>query len=728
MLKTKIAATLFYAVLAVVPTTVLAQTSVTNNWTSWLDRDNPDGTSDAEVLSGFAASSVCATPTAIEARIKGTTKVFTPTVPTPSVLRTFSATAGLHCYNVDQPNGACPDYEVRFLCAPPTLGQTQAVLENMQLFKLDVPRMEGNAIALATFKRDTALTALAGRFSFDDGEKIIAFNDLAEGADELANNGVFSAFVTVDLADIANARAAFSSKLSMTSQPVVREFAGRSVVKTQAFIPTNTTSTVTSIKGLRVAEVLSSLPAPIPPALVTAGNALTINDIGVVANPGLTFDMCNTDNTGNHVNPNAAWSFKTLISNLNDETTSGMTDQQFAHAWLRNWMVDTSVNGFTILNRRTITNEFDGWDGQDWRTLKMDRLPFRLLAIVNRIDLGVIPAYGSTAATKSGEIRFVFGILSLEDGQCRELIGDSSMPDDRRQTTVIFEYSDATTNCAAQKQLANNWIELDSIAGSAGPFNSRSTDYLTKLKAITNTVTGPNANKLNQLRTNDFVFTRPQGIDDEVTRIWQLREFGIDSNTKKLVPATIKLTPESARYNSPTTTPADKLLLQNYITAQSSAILCEQHNVPESFGGERFLGASTEYEFKRLWGTKPASVPTTTPACYASSIVPGTGVGLTTQDRITSEVRHKFAINTCDGCHSQETRTSFVHVSAADRRLSPFLTGIKLVDPATPGLFREFNDLARRNQILVGISAMSCSDPRIIRQFPALQSRFRFIH
>lgn len=164
ILKIKIAATVFYATLTMLPPTVLAQTGVTNSWTSWLDRDNPDGTSDAEVLLGFQASSVCAQPSAIEARIKGTNNAFTPAMPRPTPLRTFSAAAGLHCYNVDQPNGSCPDYEVRFLCAAPTLGQTQAVLENMQLFKLDTPRMEGNAIALATFKHDAAMTALGALF------------------------------------------------------------------------------------------------------------------------------------------------------------------------------------------------------------------------------------------------------------------------------------------------------------------------------------------------------------------------------------------------------------------------------------------------------------------------------------------------------------------------------------------------------------------------------------
>lgn len=152
---------------------------------------------------------------------------------------------------------------------------------------------------------------------------------------------------------------------------------------------------------------------------------------------------------------------------------------------------------------------------------------------------------------------------------------------------------------------------MDSIAGSAGPLNNRSLEYLTKLKAITDTVTGTNANKLNQLRTNDFIFDRP-----DVSLPWQLREFVIDRNTKKLVPTTIKLTPESAKYNRTTTTAADKSLLQNYLSTQASDTLCEKHNVLESFGGQRFLGVSTEYEFLTVWKTTPTSLPTTTPGRF----------------------------------------------------------------------------------------------------------------
>jgi hypothetical protein len=50
-------------------------------------------------------------------------------------------------------------------------------------------------------------------------------------------------------------------------------------------------------------------------------------------------------------------------------------------------------------------------------------------------------------------------------------------------------------------------------------------------------------------------------------------------------------------------------------------------------------------------------------------------------------------------------------------------------DDINTDLLREFNDLARRNQALVGTAATSCTiDPRILNSFQARQARFGFIH
>ncbi|PUA28398.1 MAG: hypothetical protein B0W54_18245 [Cellvibrio sp. 79] len=702
-MKKKIMGLSLMCVLTVVPFSLAqAQTGVSNAWTGWLDRDEPSGQGDAEVLPAFLTetpSSVCTTPSAIEARIRGTTTVFTPGMTLPQTMRTFEPTKGLQCYNVDQRSGSCADYEVRFLCAAPTLGQTKAVLEKMDVFKLQTPVSQGNAIAQATFKLDAAMEALNGRFSFDMEGVITAFNDRAEGADERSGDGIFSAFITMNFTDITNTQTAFNNKLSTVSNPTVREFAGRAVVATKPFAASSSSGSTVVIKGMATNAAPEPLPAPIPPALVLPENALVINDKAVVANPGLTFDMCNTDSTGNSNNPDAPWSFKTLISNLNNEQTSGITDQQFINEWLRNWMVDNFANDTTIFARPGIQNFFPGWDGANAQTLNLNQLPFRLLAIVNRIDLATIPAYGTSAANKPGEIRFVFGLVQRSGSQCFVA-----------PMTAIFEYRDATSSCSGLKDLANKWLNLDSIGVQ---FGRNSSNYRDALKAITDTVTAPNANKLNQLRTNDIAFSSP----------WQLREFVISGG--KLSPTTIKQTPNPDQFQA--TNAPGAATTKGYLEQNASSILCENYTVPETIGTQRFLGASTNYNFGTTWPITPDTVPASFPGCYKSSVTNTNGTTL--QAQIKSEVRHKFSLNTCDACHSGETRTAFVHIDWATRGLSGFMTGINIVDPVNSQLTRQFNDLARRNQALVGTAATSCTtDPRILRRFPAMQARLRFIH
>jgi hypothetical protein len=95
------------------------------NWTEWLDRDDPSGNADAEILSNFLQEkpgAVCQQPTAIEARYSTPSGwvVINPSTASsaPNIIRAFSPTVGLACFNADQTNGkpSCQDYHVRFLC------------------------------------------------------------------------------------------------------------------------------------------------------------------------------------------------------------------------------------------------------------------------------------------------------------------------------------------------------------------------------------------------------------------------------------------------------------------------------------------------------------------------------------------------------------------------------------------------------------------------------------
>jgi hypothetical protein len=72
------------------------------------------------------------------------------------------------------------------------------------------------------------------------------------------------------------------------------------------------------------------------------------------------------------------------------------------------------------------------------------------------------------------------------------------------------------------------------------------------------------------------------------------------------------------------------------------------------------------------------------------------GNGFWTLPTVDSEVRHKFSLNTCNGCHSAETSTAFAHVQSRiwnePAELSRFLSGyLEVADPVT-GEIRSFSE------------------------------------
>ncbi len=79
-------------------------------WTPWLNRDNPGGKGDYETKQAFVKSGkACADPLAVECRRRDGRAEARQRV-------TCNRSEGARCLNAEQPDGSCPDYEVRFLC------------------------------------------------------------------------------------------------------------------------------------------------------------------------------------------------------------------------------------------------------------------------------------------------------------------------------------------------------------------------------------------------------------------------------------------------------------------------------------------------------------------------------------------------------------------------------------------------------------------------------------
>ena len=339
-----------------------------------------------------------------------------------------------------------------------------------------------------------------------------------------------------------------------------------------------------------------------------------------------------------------AWTFGRLMENMAPTAAAApdMVEQLFT-----TWLADRTVNGFTVPARTFMQQQvLDTWPRTANGKLDLGKSPLRLLTIVNRIDLR------NLAAGNAGEGRFVFGVLDA-----------NGFP---LQFTVILEYHLPATTQANVLDWASSWHALGSH-----PFPSE--EYNVALQALTARFAGRNAapglvngSALSQLRTNEIAISSP----------WELREFTLSAATGFLREDTIKLTPDLGFDGTPA--------LANFINANESAIIAEQHTVPLTFQGAPFLGGAV---FNNLTAWR----------------APGIN---------NNEARHHFSLNTCNGCHSsEETGTGFLQVNprfpGSEAQLSGFLTGITVSDPVTFAP-RTFNDLARRKSDL---TQLACAPP-----------------
>lgn len=600
--------------------------------------------------------------------------------------------------------------------ANPALIANPPKVSSVKIIPLTAPLPNGNnGTVYATVASGSAITGNTIVVWPKGGP--IPLNDLGISPDQNAGDSVFTGNGKIDFADLDAREAALASRISALSNPTVSFFNGRELIATKPFSTAssantsgNTVVSNGSITGFPFLEQVQL------PMTFDASKVLLINHKNVVGDPSRTFDPCNTANTGNNTTSSVdnVWSFKTLMANMSPNPNNPAVVQQFVHQWLQHWMQNSSVNSFTIPARTNIQNFFPGWDGVNATTLNMNLLPFRLLAIVNRIDLEGGGGYGSaTTAFQPGETRFVFGLVKVNaNGSC------PASP--AREMTAILEYGDPDFGHCSFFDFnwrAWQWLSLENeVLGSP--------NYNSALQSITDTVTQPgvsvpkiNGSALNQLRTNDHAFNSVG--DTEV----ELREFVLGTNGN-LQPDTIKQTPDRPTFDN-------TQILANFIEQNASDILNESHLVPLAFNGMPFRAASVRYNGTSFWDAPidPNNLPQTllecefdTPfaPCYQTNITDTLGLGL--PDIIQSESRHKFSLHACDDCHARETNTTFFHIhplsplgtspAIMNAMASGFLKGVVVIDPSPSNgfqLVRGFQDLVRRGQILEEKAFRSCT-------------------
>lgn len=404
----------------------------------------------------------------------------------------------------------------------------------------------------------------------------------------------------------------------------------------------------------------------------------------VVNDPSRTFDPCDTDGDQITGNVNGAWSFKTLMGHMANEQDTGISPQEFIHNWLQNWLNEPVVNSYPIKSSPAITGYFPGWDGQNPATLDMNNLPFRLLAIANRIDLAKPPNYG---AASSGEIRFVFGLVK-NNQDCSS-----------GKITVILEYKIPANSCNDLKGQAQMWYALDEIENISR--------YKNALENITNQVTlanamlsRPNGSAISLVRTNDLEFFSG-GAND----VHQMREFTLDAVSNNLVSTDLKQAPQYPEMDL--TSP----YLADYMEENANLLLCSSHTIPLTYNNASFRASSHVFQDFNYWVVPPPSlenIPQEFPGCYQSESIAELDPS---EAHMKAEIRQKLSLNTCNGCHRGETGTDTFHISPTSpgiAQISGFFTGVFVEEPVDQSVDRYYHDLARRELVMENLLSGSC--------------------
>jgi len=533
-----------------------------------------------------------------------------------------------------------------------------------------------------------------------NGQKL-AFRDDGRGADQRAGDGRFSAPFTVRLDSLQAQQTRLLAAARRGIRPVVfreREPLPRPLPDTSLVIPPSVDELIRLLRERqfviprsitpRPGRIFPVIPfTPVDPATVSYPGSLLINDPQVMSDTTRTWNVCTR--TGDTL---GVWSFRHAVTEMANTPVTGITPEHFVRRWLKRWELNLTVNDVASPSRPGMVSFINDWQtasGGANVPLDLNKAPFRLLAIVNRIDLRENLTYGGGSA---GEGRLVFG--AVNPSTCQPLL-----------FTVILEYGIHKTGCPGLKGWAQQWMNLSH-------FTIGSESYDSALAVITEQFVGrntnpaqlPNRSSLNQLRTNE-ILSGP----------WQLREFhlaGEDVDIGHLRQVVVKQTPRD-ELNAQQIV-ADYIARDHVQIGNGTNVVPTEFSPPPAPPVDPFLGPQSNAPPVPggFWDGPPPPPSTSVDSLY----------------------REKFSLNTCNGCHTTETATGFTHIKpqvnpGTAGSLSAFLMGIDNVfdpagekDPANPTATkkRTFNEPLRRQQSIADVLGQSCLQQILFRPLRAV--------
>lgn len=520
------------------------------------------------------------------------------------------------------------------------------------------------------------------------GDTKIALRDDGKGADLKAKDGRFSIFIKQNIDSL-------SDELNRRRELILSKRAPSFTFEHRMAVPINLDRIkkfdIDRFENDRIFEIPKDILIPNLPVMIRHEKSLTITAPSVITDPERTFNPCTEVG-----NPNGVWTFGSLMRQMASASpTSIATDAEvsdFVLNWLEIWLTSVLVNESGVASR-TLMKQYviDPWlfrsqmAGAPLGQLKMEFAPFRLAAIVNRLDLRGNSGYGFSNA---GEGRFIFSLIS--SGGC----WGSTFPDGPFEGpdgafNVILEYGINKKSCTAVKAYAQEWADLSTMIPGTVAYNNALEHITNQFTQCGTNTSKPNQSSLNQVRTNENGLVLP----------WELREFNL-AESGELIIVPVKMEPRyTFNGHSDPISNTDVERFAAYVNANSANIANNNYEVPE-----------------KLSVTQGVPTPVM-PFLAGSSINENLSGGINHWDGSSTagpafindnEARHMFSLNTCSGCHGRETNTtSFVHLS------SGFLTGITVSDaanrPTGSPVSRTFNDLGRREMDLANLINGACS-------------------
>jgi hypothetical protein len=594
----------------------------------------------------------------------------------------------------------------------------------------------------------------------DAGVSTTIYDDGTHG-DEVAGDGIYSGYITEDVS-------AFLTNVQMTqgylnSLPFLLQFNGH---------------LGTSIPGLSsggpginfdYTSFNSNLLVPVDPFIITGGgsscsstilkqNSLFITDLSVVEDIARTYNPV----TG-HGNPTGIYTWGNMISQM--VGTSGIQPYELMKSIVKNWMVTVVLNGQTVnprtdamyymigqwLNRaqglgapsamdiynyqqpNSIIPTEENWE-YTWDHLTAGQIttliqnaPFKLTAIVNRLDLRGNFSYAGTGGN-AGETRFIYTLENLYNMDLYNFAGYPPVqsnqnrgifPDflDWEGMNMILEYGNVQSTPCQIKAFAQDWLNLSTMTlGSAA--------YLNALEAITSTVitAGAASGKVNgsaidRIRTDERIFQNTT-VDMPGWQYsdWEFRQFELQASgpsahyfaqvclTNTPVNSAENMSLEGYNYSPSipvSATDQNDLIDWAFSTPLiTSEVLHGTQSMPETYLGNPLLSAAArvDAEYTHYWDLNWY----TTTTHYTP---PGGGPG--SSNTSYKQMRNELSVNTCNGCHAGETKTIFTQVRPLAYGQTAIYWNNVTPDYVTGGIDNRFAS----NEGVTDNSALGCGIP-----------------